>query len=93
MYTIVWAEPALQHIQSAHDYIAQFNPIAAIKVAKTLKKSGHSLAYNPCIGRRVPKTNMRELVTSYPYIIRYRIVRDTVVILRVRHTSRRPTNP
>ncbi len=37
---------------------------------------------------------MRELVTDYPYIIRYRVARDgTVRILRVRHMSRRPTNP
>lgn len=38
-------------------------------------------------------TNMRELISTYPYIIRYFIDGDTVVILRVRHTSRRPTNP
>ena len=36
---------------------------------------------------------MRELVTAYPYIIRYRIRRDEVVILRVRHASHRPTDP
>ena len=36
---------------------------------------------------------MRELVSTYPYIIRYTIEGDTVAILRVRHTSRRPTNP
>jgi plasmid stabilization system protein ParE len=33
------------------------------------------------------------LVTVYPYIIRYRIVGNTVRILRVRHTARRPTSP
>ena len=36
---------------------------------------------------------MRELLTNYPYIIRYRIVGSTVRILRVRHTARHPTNP
>ena len=35
---------------------------------------------------------MRELVTAYPYIIRYRVTRNDVVIPRVRHTSRRPAN-
>ncbi|HEX3990971.1 MAG TPA: type II toxin-antitoxin system RelE/ParE family toxin [Acetobacteraceae bacterium] len=39
----------------------------------------------------MPGTDTRELVTAYPYIIRYRIVGDQVRILRVRHTSRRPT--
>jgi plasmid stabilization system protein ParE len=36
---------------------------------------------------------MRELISTYPYIIRYHIDGDKVVILRVRHTARRPTNP
>jgi toxin ParE1/3/4 len=54
---------------------------------------GDSLVQFPDRGRAVPKTDMRELVTTYPYIIRYRIAGNVVVILRVRHTSRRPTNP
>jgi plasmid stabilization system protein ParE len=39
----------------------------------------------------VRNSDMREVVTSYPYIIRYRVTRDAVRILRVRHTARRPT--
>jgi plasmid stabilization system protein ParE len=34
---------------------------------------------------------MREVMSSYPYIIRYRTAGDEVVILRVRHMARRPT--
>jgi plasmid stabilization system protein ParE len=36
---------------------------------------------------------MRELATSCRYIIRYAIINDMVVILRIRHTSRRPKDP
>lgn len=36
---------------------------------------------------------LREAVSIYPYVIRYRVSGNDVVILRVRHTSRRPTNP
>jgi plasmid stabilization system protein ParE len=36
---------------------------------------------------------MRELLTAYPYIIRYRVHRDEVVVLRVRHSAQRPTTP
>jgi plasmid stabilization system protein ParE len=57
-----------------------------------LTAAGDRLANFPHRGRPVAKTDMRELVTTYPYI-RYRIVRDEVRILRVRHTARRPTNP
>jgi plasmid stabilization system protein ParE len=36
---------------------------------------------------------MRELLAVSPYIIRHRIAGEQVVILRVRHGARRPTNP
>jgi plasmid stabilization system protein ParE len=36
---------------------------------------------------------MRELVSVSPYIIRYQVIGDDVVILRVRHGARRPTSP
>jgi toxin ParE1/3/4 len=90
---VVWTEPALDSIQRAYDYLFEFNPRAAAYVAESLRDAGDSLENFPHRGRPVPGTDMRELVTAYPYIIRYRIVGDDVVILRVRHTSRRPTNP
>ena len=70
-----------------------FNPQAAVRLAEGLLATGDGLASFPHRGRRVAGTDLRELVTAYPYIIRYRIVRDEVRILRVRHTARRPTNP
>jgi toxin ParE1/3/4 len=90
---VVWTEPALDGIVLAYDYIFEFNPRAAMHVADTLRVEGDSLEHFPHRGRPVPRTNMRELISSYPYIIRYRIEGDRVVILRVRHTARRPTNP
>jgi plasmid stabilization system protein ParE len=89
---VVWTEPALDGIALAYDYIFEFNPRAAMHVAHTLRAEGDSLEHFPHRGRPVPRTNMRELVSSYPYIIRYRIEGDRVIILRVRHTARRPTN-
>jgi plasmid stabilization system protein ParE len=62
-------------------------------LAQGLIEAGNSLVSFPYRGRVVPGTDKRELVTAYPYIIRYRIVGDQVRILRVRHTSRRPTSP
>jgi len=56
-------------------------------------RAGDSLVNFPRRGRPVRGTNMRGLVTVSPYIIRCRVTADTVVILRVRHGSRRPTKP
>jgi plasmid stabilization system protein ParE len=89
---VVWTEPALDGIALAYDYIFEFNPRAAMHVADTLRAEGDSLEHFPHRGRLVPRTNMRELISSYPYIIRYRVEGDRVIVLRVRHTARRPTN-
>lgn len=62
-------------------------------MAETLRDAGYSLAHFPYRGRRVPGSALRELVTSYNYLIRYQVTGDVVEIVRVRHTSRRPTTP
>ena len=93
MTKVVWTDPALDHLAAIRDYIEQFNPRAAREVAASLKVLGDNLATFPLRGRLVRGTSLRELVSIYPYVIRYAIEGDTVVILRVRHTSRRPTKP
>lgn len=91
---VIWSSPqALRQVERATDYLMDFNPRAAVRLAEGLLAAGDSLADLPHRGRPMHGTTMRELVTAFPYIIRYRIVRDTVRILRVRHTSRRPTTP
>jgi toxin ParE1/3/4 len=84
---------ALANLEAIRIYIEQFNPRAARLLADSLVTAGNSLALFPQRGRRVPGTDMRELVIADPYIIRYQVVGDVVVILRVRHSARRPTNP
>jgi len=90
---VVWTEPALDVITRAYDYLYDFNPQAAIRVAENIRQVGNGLVNFPHRGRMVPRTTMREVMTSYPYIIRYRIAGDEVIILRVRHAARRPTKP
>jgi len=90
---VVWTAAATREVWRAYEYLFDFNPRAAMHLAETLFAAGDGLVQFPHRGRAVPKADMRELVTAYPYLIRYRIAGNVVVILRVRHTSRRPTNP
>jgi plasmid stabilization system protein ParE len=90
---VIWTDPALDHIEAIRAYIVQFNPRAAQRLADALVAEGDTLAMFPNRGRPIQGTKMRELVTSYPYVIRFEVAGDDVVILRVRHTSRRPTSP
>jgi toxin ParE1/3/4 len=89
---VVWTKTALDAIEHAYNYLCEFNPHAAAHVAINLRDVGNGLANFPHRGRPVPGTGMRETMTAYPYIIRYRIAADAVFILRIRHTSRRPTD-
>lgn len=92
MIEVVWAETALAHLRAIRSYIEQFNPKAARSVAANLKALGDSLRQFPYRGRPVPgKPRLREMLSAYPYIIRYLIDGDMVVILRVRHSARRPS--
>ena len=88
MNKIVWSRRALFNLQAIRDYIAQFNPFAADKVADEIIATGEQLALFPGRGRMVPGKDMREMMTSYPYVIRYRIAGDQVIILRIRHMAR-----
>ncbi len=93
MKKVVWSATAVDQLDAVGSYIEHFNPKAAQAVAAGLLAATNSLSNFPYRGRPVVGTTMRELVTAYSYIIRYRIVGDTVRILRIRHTARRPTNP
>jgi addiction module RelE/StbE family toxin len=90
---VVWTATALRGLLRTYDYLSDFNPIAATQVIRALREAGESLAQFPYRGRPVAGTTMREAVTAYPYIIRYRVDGSRVLILRIRHTSRRPTTP
>ena len=90
---VVWTRAALRGVWRAYDYILDFNPQAAARMAEALFEAGESLVNFPHQVRPVHGTAMRELVSEHPYIIRYRIAGGDAVILRVRHTSRRRTNP
>ena len=88
---VVWSPSALREVKRVFDYLRHFNPQAAAEVAAALVAAGDSLAEFPGRGRPLPGTDKREVVTVYPYIIRYQVAGGGIRILRVRHTSRRPT--
>ena len=89
MKQVRWTIGALADLRAIRGYIAQFNPGAAHRLSEQLLAVGSSLGTFPHRGRAVAH-NLREITTVYPYIIRYEIDRDDVLILRVRHGVRRP---
>ena len=87
---IKWVRLALNDLDQAGEFIARDNPKAAGQVLKRIWNAAQLLADQPHAGRagRVPGT--RELVvTDTPFIIPYRVVENTVQILRVLHGKRK----
>jgi len=90
---VVWTFSALTDLEGIRRYIGNFNPDAARDMAERIIEAADSLATFPYRGRLVPGTPLRESTIARPYIIRYRVNPDRVVILRVRHGARRPMPP
>jgi toxin ParE1/3/4 len=86
---IIWRRVALRDLASIYDYIAQDNPAAATRVRATIRSAVASLSEYPHLGRAGRVDGTRELIIgSFPYIVAYRVVGETVRILAVIHTSR-----
>jgi toxin ParE1/3/4 len=89
----IWTFSALADVEGIRRYIGNFNPYAARDMAERIIEAGDSLTSFPHRGRRVPGSQLRESTIARPYIIRYRVEPNRVVIPRVRHGARRPTKP
>mgnify|MGYP003572755924 FL=1 len=87
---IRWQDDAINDLIQIRRFIAMDNPSAAARVANRIRSAAPELARQPGMGRpgRVPGTRERVLV-DIPYIIAYRVEEDSVVVLRVLHTSRK----
>ena len=89
--TVIWSPEAIADLAALRAYIASDDLAAAQRVALHIIRSVETFLPNsPEMGRpgRIPGT--RELViTRTPYIVPYRLVGNTVQVLRVFHSSRR----
>ena len=84
---VVWSPEALDDVARTYDYLEPLNPVAARRIAESLLIAGDSLATFPERGRTGTKPGTRELVVETPYVIVYRMVGETVEILRVWHAA------
>ena len=87
----VWSPEAIGDLAALRAYIEQSDPAAAQRIALHIIRNVETLLpNNPEMGRpgRVPGT--RELVIPRtPFIVPYRMVGNTIQILRIFHGTRR----
>ena len=86
---IIWRPSAVEDIEQARRYIAQFNPGAATRVFAAIRTSVRTLADFPQRGRLGRVEGTRELVVPRtPYLIAYTVIGQQLVILAVLHHAR-----
>lgn len=88
MRRVVWTQSARADIERITDYLKSVSPKGATRISVQLVAAANSLADFPERGRAIGPR--RELTVIPPYVIRYRVDADRVLILRVRHGARRP---
>ena len=86
MPKVVWSDAATDQLDFIIEYIELFDVKAAGKIAERLWNLGHSLASFPQRGRPVAG-GARELVGVRPYILRYVVEKDLILIVSIRHSA------
>ncbi|KQT31949.1 hypothetical protein ASG29_08760 [Sphingomonas sp. Leaf412] len=89
MARVAWTDEASEQLDLIVSYIELFDVAAADRMGRRLLDLAASLRDFPNRGRPV-KDGTREMVTVPPYILRYDVVGEDVLILGVRHGARRP---
>jgi toxin ParE1/3/4 len=91
---VTYTPRALRDLQAIADYLVERSPNGARRVLGAVKSSIETLGEFPGIGRLVDNAGHRRIVVvRYPYVVFYRTAGDEVLILHVRHTSRKPIDP
>lgn len=87
---IKWVRLALTDLDEAAAFISQDNPQAAKRIVKRIRDAARLLSDQPNAGRPGRVQGTRELVIAEtPFILPYRVVKNTVQILRVLHGARK----
>jgi toxin ParE1/3/4 len=82
---VTFTPAALADLTHIRAYISHHNPQAASRLAVELVAACDRLELFPERGRPSSIPGTRELTTVWPYVIVYRVRKDTVEILRVWH--------
>jgi toxin ParE1/3/4 len=83
---IRWTTAATTDLESIADYLFEKSPLNAAQLVRKIYEAPTNLKNYPNLGRTGKKDGTRELVLSpLPYIVIYKIVDDTVFIVRVLH--------
>ena len=87
---LLFTKRAINRLEIIEEYISKNNQIAARKVVEQTLMSVEDLTHYPEQGRlgRISGTRERVL-NNIPYIIVYRVTKNSIIILTILHTSQK----
>lgn len=85
---IRWSALSIEDREVIFDYLLNLDPAAAIRIDLEIEQQVENLARFPKLGRDGRVADTRELVINRtPYIVAYSLDADSLVVLRVIHSS------
>jgi addiction module RelE/StbE family toxin len=85
-----WTRLAIKDLDSAYAWVVADNPGAANRLIDRIEKAARVLRQHPAAGRTGRLEGTRELVvTGTPFVIPYRLRRNTIETLAVIHSARK----
>lgn len=90
MAQVIFVPAAIRDLQRLRDFLRPLNPDAARRAGEAIRQGVKMLGTHPHIGRMIDDMpdEFREWIIDFGdsgYVARYRIDRDTVAILAIRH--------
>jgi toxin ParE1/3/4 len=82
---------ASRNIETIYGYLKERSPGGATNVIAAIRASAEFIGEQPLGSEATDHPDIRmKVVSNYPFKIFYRIREDSVEIIHIRHTSRRP---
>ena len=89
MNRLIFAPAALIDFKEIHDYIANDDPLAALKMLDRIKKRCEDIAVMPGSGQKRDylQVGLRS-ATEGDYIVFYRVIQDGIEVVHILHGKR-----
>jgi toxin ParE1/3/4 len=83
-----WTSAAVDDLENIANYLFEKTPENAARLIRDLYNASSTLKNFPNRGRPGKKEGTREMVMPFlPYVVVYRVMSDTVHIVRILHSS------
>lgn len=89
-YSIIFLKKANIDVAKAYKYYGEIGENLIDKFDEDLEKTIALVKNNPKHYRKVKRENRQLMMEVFSYVVVYRIVKDTILVTRVFHTSRNP---